>query len=39
MTTSDLLLIGKKILVGILVTLIPLLILVGGIFIIQNLLN
>jgi hypothetical protein len=39
MTISDFILIGKKILVGIIVTLIPLAILLGGIYLVQELLK
>jgi len=38
MTSSDFILIGKKILVGIIVTLIPLIILLGGLYLVQQLL-
>lgn len=39
MTTSDLTLLGKKILIGIVVTLIPFLILFGGLWFTQKLLS
>lgn len=39
MTSSDFILIGKKILVGIIVTLVPLIILLGGLQLIQYVLG
>ena len=39
MTLSDVSLIGKKILVGIIITLVPFIIIVGGLFLTQKLLK
>ncbi|SDS22577.1 hypothetical protein SAMN05216490_0768 [Mucilaginibacter mallensis] len=39
MTLSDVSLIGKKILVGIIITLVPFIIIVGGLFLTQKLLQ
>ncbi len=39
MTSADFILIGKKILVGIIVSIIPLLILLGGLYLVQELLK
>ena len=38
MTFTDFILIGKKILVGVIVTLIPLLIILGGVYLVKQLL-